>query len=59
MRNFDHAHSIISRAAPHGMYVRTYGYDMGWRGAIECIIVTTYMTYMHRLTYVHDAAGRF
>ena len=22
-----------SRAAPRGMYVRTYGYDMGWRGA--------------------------
>ena len=33
-RNFDHAHLITSRAAPRGMYVRTYGYDidMGWRG---------------------------
>ena len=39
-RNFDHAHLITSRAAPRGMYVRTYGYDMGWRGAIERVIVT-------------------
>ena len=37
--NFDHAHLITSRAAPRGMYVRTYGYDMGWRGAIERVIV--------------------
>ena len=42
-RNFDHAHLITSRAAPRGMYIRyvcTYGYVMGWRGAIERVIVT-------------------
>ena len=40
-RNSDHAHLITSCAAPRGStYVRTYGYDMGWRGAIERVIVT-------------------
>ena len=30
-RNFDHAHLITSRAAPRGMYVRTYvRMDMIW-----------------------------
>ena len=35
-RTFDHAHLITSRAAPRGMYVRTYVYmamDLIWDGA--------------------------